>query len=349
MLQFPFERPSTAAHSVEILPGVNWIRLPLPFQLNHVNCWYLSGSTNSAASSEEKSSCLVDTGIATEQTSGLWSSLLKQFDLPTNVIATHFHPDHSGLAGWFYRQGCQVYASDIEMQITKRIYSFSDTAVGEAYASWYAQHAISDEDIEQVKKLGNTFRFTLSEPPETHHSLRNGANFKAGGRTYKVLTARGHSADMIMLYCADDNLLIAADQVLPSITPNVSLNTTTPDAESMDSNPLASFLEDIEQLLQLPGNTLVLPSHGDPFYGLHERVEQLKVHHRSRCHEIVAACTRPVTAHELFPVLFNRKLDAQQLSFALGEVLAHTRYLERRGEIQSELRNGYFTFTAIKS
>ena len=344
MLQFPFERPVSAAHSAEILPGVHWIRLPLPFQLNHVNCWYLSGS----AAGDDNGSYLVDTGIATEQSSGLWSTLLEQFDLPANVIATHFHPDHSGLAGWFYRQGCQVHASDIEMQITKRIYSFSDTAVGEAYASWYAQHAISANDIEQVKKLGNTFRFTLSEPPETHHSLRSGSIIEVGGRTYKVLTARGHSADMIMLYCADDNLLIAADQVLPSITPNVSLNTTTPDAESIDSNPLASFLEDIEQLLQLPDNTLVLPSHGDPFIGLHERVEQLKVHHRSRCQEIVAACTHPTTAHDLFPVLFNRKLDAQQLSFALGEVLAHTRYLERRGELLSELSNGHTTFTAIK-
>ena len=122
--------------------------------------------------------------------------------------------------------------------------------------------------------------------------------------------------------------------MLPRISPNVSLMPRTPDPD-----PLASFLDSLAALRELPADTLVLPSHGLPFRGLHARLEALAAHHAERLEQVREACREPRTAHALFPLLFARELDAQQLSFALGESLAHLVHLERRGELE-RLREG---------
>jgi len=155
------------------------------------------------------------------------------------------------------------------------------------------------------------------------------------GRAYTVLTGQGHSPDMVMLYNAEEQFLIAADQVLPSITPNVSWMPGTPDA-----NPLKRFLACLDRLRELPEETLVLPSHGLPFRGLHQRIDFLLDHHQKRLSEIEQALEVEQSATELFPLLFNRKLDHQQLAFALGETLAHLIYLQGLSRVQSDSRNG---------
>jgi hypothetical protein len=82
-----------------------------------------------------------------------------------------------------------------------------------------------------------------------------------------------------------------------------------------------------------PPETLVLPSHNLPFFGLHARIDALAAHHQARCEEVVAACASPRSAKELLPVLFTRPLDRHQTAFALGEALAHLHYLEAQDEI----------------
>ena len=128
-----------------------------------------------------------------------------------------------------------------------------------------------------------------------------------------------------------DSVLIAGDMVLPRISTNVSVQPSAPDAD-----PLGSFIEALNRFKKLDPGTLVLPSHGLPFYGLHERIAALNDHHVARLDELIAACATPQTGAQLLPVLFNRPLDAQQTVFAMGETLSHINYLHRRGELSRQ-------------
>jgi hypothetical protein len=81
----------------------------------------------------------------------------------------------------------------------------------------------------------------------------------------------------------------------------------------------------------------VLPAHGKPFRGLHTRIAQLREHHRARLEEVIAACVTPQSAADIVPIMFRRPLDAHQLTFALGEALAHLHKLWFDGTLRREI------------
>jgi len=331
-VKFAFTHAPDPGIRTEIIPGVEWVRLPLPFALDHVNCWFLHGNGNT---------CLVDSGINTRASLDCWDNILKDTGWPQKLLVTHFHPDHSGLAGWFASHGVQVLSSEIEWDIVKRLNAMSTTEYQQFYVQWYKQHGVSLEYIEAVSLAGNTFTAKTVPPPSHCEFLTAGDSVELGGRQFEVICGQGHSPDMLMLYSDDDKLLIAADQVLPSITPNISFTPGT-----ADPNPLNSFLECLERLTELPFDTLVLPSHGLPFTGLHQRIAFLNEHHHLRLNEIEQALGTERYAAELFSLLFRRKLDHQQLSFALGETLAHLEYLEKQSRVQRTERAAMTYFCA---
>ncbi len=333
-IQFPWAEAPAYGQRETIMDGLDWIRLPLPFALNHVNCWHLYSDDDS---------CLIDTGVSTKETTELWNAHANQRGWPSKLLVTHFHPDHSGLAGWFAERGASVYSSEIEWGVVKQLNAVDADTYRSIYQQWYSSHGVDQSYIDALAHVGNTYTAKTVSPPAQCQYLRAGDTIELGGRTFAVLTGQGHSPDMIMLHCADDNILIAADQVLPSITPNVSWMPHNPDA-----NPLASFIACLEKLRELPEETLVLPSHGLPFTGLHQRIDFLLDHHQKRLSEIQHALTTEHTAAQLFPLLFKRKLDHQQLSFALGETLAHLIYLQDLAQVQSETRDGIHLYRAIK-
>lgn len=319
-LSFPFPALPEPGERLPIVPGIDWVRLPLPFALDHVNCWYLS---------DAKQTCVIDSGLNTEVIRTCWDTVFAAVKRPDTLLVTHFHPDHSGLAGWFAESGCSVVSNAVEWGTVLRLHAIDDTAYGQLYADWYQRHGIASRYIEAVLAKGNTFAMGVASPPVLSGVLADGDTLEMSGKIFRVITGRGHAPDMLMLYCENDSLLIAADQVLPSISPNVSLM-----PHSEDDNPLLSFLDSLEQLRTLPVDTLVLPSHGLPFRGLHERIDQLLAHHQQRLDDIVAALSYAQPAAKLFGMLFKRELDDQQMSFALGETLAHLRFLEQQGRVQ---------------
>jgi glyoxylase-like metal-dependent hydrolase (beta-lactamase superfamily II) len=161
-------------------------------------------------------------------------------------------------------------------------------------------------------------------------------------RVFRNIVGYGHSPEHVSLYCDEDRLLIAGDMVLPRISTNVSVFDVEP-----EGNPLPRYLHSLDRLLLLPADTLVLPSHGKPFTGLHQRIAQQHAHHRERLAEVLAACAAPQTAATIVPVLFKRKLDLHQTTFALGESLAHLHALWYDGMVERVERNGAFEFHAV--
>jgi glyoxylase-like metal-dependent hydrolase (beta-lactamase superfamily II) len=157
---------------------------------------------------------------------------------------------------------------------------------------------------------------------------------------WRVIIGHGHAPEHASLYCEELRVLISGDMLLPRITTNISVFAATPDA-----NPLNGFLTSIDRLRALPDDTLVLPSHGLPFRGLHARVAQLETHHAARCDELLEACAAPKTAAELIPVLFPREItDPHQVMFAMGEAIAHLNYLQQARRLERVIENGTIRF-----
>ncbi len=321
-VDYLFDQPPAPGTRFEVVPGIDWVCMPLPFALNHVNCWLLH---------DGEDNCLIDTGVASDRTRSLWQQVLGKDEYPEKLLVTHYHPDHIGLAGWFAANGSHVLGSDIEMAKARRVWQTADDTYAGHFADWCAEHGVSAEMKSHVRRSGNVYRMLAGEPPTRWRTLSEERGIDLCGRHFEVLFGRGHAPAMIMLYAKEDHLLIAADQVLPAISPNISLL-----PGDTDPNPLESFLDCLDTLRRLPEDTRVLPSHGRPFTGLHARIDQLVAHHEQRCADVVEACREPCRAVELFPVLFTRELDEQQLSFALGETLAHLALLEQQGKVRRE-------------
>ena len=328
-LTFAFDAPPAPGTRTRVADGIDWVRQPLPFALDHVNCWLL-GARGAVDEPPGDDAALIDTGIASARGRALWREALAG-GRPARLLLTHFHPDHSGLAGEFAVDGAELLGSAVETALAHRLWHTDDADYGALYADWYAVNGLPGDAVEHARAFGNGYRKIVAEPPapDAFRTLAAGDDVTLGGRRFRVLVGRGHAPDMLMLHDPTDGILIAADQVLPTISPNVSIMPLSPDPD-----PLASFLASLDALRELPADTLVLPSHGLPFRGLHARLDALAAHHVERLAALAAATSEPVTAFELFPVLFRRELDAQQLSFALGETLAHLAHDARfeRGE-----------------
>ena len=193
----------------------------------------------------------------------------------------------------------------------------------------YRRHGVGPEQIEGFRGRGNHYRQLVPTVVPQFRTVREGDTVTIGGRRWHAFTVLGHAPEHACLFSPEANVLISGDQVLPKITTNVSVWPDQP-----RGNPLRLYLDSLQRFRPLPGDTLVLPSHGLPFRGLHHRLDYLRQHHDERLAETVSAIAEPRTASELVPVLFRRQLDTHQLGFAIGETLAHLHYLEAEGHAE---------------
>lgn len=307
--------------------GIFGLRFALPFALDHVNVWFLQ---------DGPSWTLIDTGIANDATRQVWSGLLADVlsDRPIGrLVATHFHPDHMGLAGWLCHQtGAEFWTARTEWLIARCLAQDVSPDFVEAGRRFDRLAGLSEDQIAGRAARGNLYRTRALAPPASHVRVKEGDRLEVDGEYWRVLIGRGHAPEMICLYSADRGLLLAADQVLQRISPNISVWPGEPDAD-----PLSDFIESLKIFKSLPEATLVLPSHGQAFYGLHARIDELIAHHHVRLERAEAAAGRGRTAVDIMPMLFDRALDEHQLGFALGEALAHLNYLVFRGRLKRHI------------
>jgi glyoxylase-like metal-dependent hydrolase (beta-lactamase superfamily II) len=318
-LAYPFGETLPAPGALQqVAPGLSWLRMPLPFALDHINLWLLDDEREGRAGFSA-----VDTGVATDGTRANWEQVFADgmHGAPLlRVFATHAHPDHVGLSGWL----CERFAAPFcttagEFGFARMMAAALPGVDGTAALPHFKQHGLVDPAmLDQMASRRNYYPSLVPAVPAAYTRLQDGQQVQIGAHAWRVITGFGHSTEHASLYSEALQLLISGDMVLPRISTNVSVFAVEP-----EGNPLQQYLDSLGKFADLPADTLVLPSHGKPFRGLHTRIEQLRTHHHDRLAEVVAACTEPRSAAEIVPVMFRRALDAHQLSFALGEALAH--------------------------
>jgi glyoxylase-like metal-dependent hydrolase (beta-lactamase superfamily II) len=339
-LTYPFGRRfPEPGELLTVAPGLLWARLPAPGALKHVNFWLLEDGDGFAA---------VDTGFDVPSCREAWEAVLGRLGgRPlTRVIVTHFHPDHLGLAGWLCeRFGVQLWMSREEWLFARMLLSdVRDRPPTEAFAYWRSA-GWGEERIEaEAAKGWGRFASVVTPVPHSFVRMRDGDTIPIGSRSFRVVTGNGHSPEHVCLLDEANGILIAGDQVLPKITSNVSLMLSEPEGD-----PLGDWLDSIAKLRGLPDDLLVLPGHGDPFTGLHSRLDALDRGHRERLDALAEHIAEPRRAVDCFPVLFGRKIDDGLLGLATGEAMAHLRRLELEGRALREWRGGTAWFHSTQS
>ncbi len=339
-LRFPCGDVPEPGTIKNVAPGIHWLRMPLPFQLNHINLWLIE---------EQDGWIIVDTGINMPQTRELWERIFAA-DLGgkpvVRVIATHMHPDHVGMAGWL----CERWDAQLFMTLGEymsAVAARNDFIENEdVRAAHLARNGVPADKIGLFHRHKGGYAKGVGPLPTSFQRLIHAHPITLGGHRWDVIVGRGHAPEHASLWCPELNVLIAGDQVLPKISTNVGVWPNEPRADA-----LTWFLDGFSRFRRLPANALVLPSHGFPFIGLHTRLDQLVAHHDARMNEMAAAIAHRgaegATGWDMVPVLFPRHLDNNQIVFAFAETLAHLHCLETRARVKREMVGGVHRFVSL--
>ena len=335
-LDFLAMRPPAPGHSVPLADGLRWARLPLPMELNHINVWLMRDGGGWL---------LIDTGLAHDVCREAWLVL----DAGTldgrplrRLFVTHDHPDHIGLAHWLQqRHGAPLWMSSVGHESTAQVLEAAATGdLGNRRNAFLATHGMElPPETSQRIEASRPGRW-LGELPSLDRAITDGDRVVVDDREWEVIETSGHCRGHLCLYDARNEILISGDQVLPTISPNVSVLSARPDA-----NPLGEFLESLTRLGRCAPGTLVLPSHGRPFRGLHGRLEALRSHHLQQLETLRQACEGPRSARSLVEVMFGRPLRGFHQVLALGETVAHLNCLWHAGSVERRVDDaGRITF-----
>ena len=325
-IAYPFPNPPAPGAATEVAPGVHWLRMALPFELDHINLWLLEDGDGWT---------LVDTGLGNEATRTVWEVAFASIKKPIRrVIVTHYHPDHAGSAGWL----CERFGAELWMTRGEylTVHAARHGAAGystEAQIALFRANGLGEAQGAALLARGDLYRKLVPDFPFSHRRLFDGDRVPIGGRRWRVMVGYGHAPEHASLYCEELNVLIAGDMLLPRISTNVAVRPVDP-----RSNPLRLFLDSIARYRELSRELLALPSHGLPFRGAHARIVQLQAHHDERLGALLAACAAaPRSAADVLEVLFRRKLDTNQIFFAMGEAIAHLHCLHYDGRLARTL------------
>jgi glyoxylase-like metal-dependent hydrolase (beta-lactamase superfamily II) len=366
-LTYPLQSPPPPGEILEIAPGVHWIRMQLPFALDHINLWALEDGDGWT---------IVDTGMQTPDIAAAWRTLIAGplGDRPVKrVICTHMHPDHIGMAGWLTRKfDCRLWMTRLEYVTCRMLVADSTREAPPDAIRFYRASGWDEDALEDYKARFGRFGKMVYQLPDSYRRVADGEELLIGGRVWRAVVGHGHSPEHLSLYCAQEQLahrssnravseatpsegegissggeqmpsgadgissggglLISGDQVLPRITSNVSVFPTEPDAD-----PLTDWLQSLASIKErVPDDVLVLPSHNLPFKGLWARLEQLIRGHEVALTRLTEALVEPKRAVDVFSLLFRRRVGSEMLAMASGESVAHLNCLIHRGRIMRE-------------
>lgn len=329
-IRYPWDTPPAEGEAIQVADGVLWMRLPLPMALDHVNVYALD---------EGDSWTVIDTGMSSRRSRAIWQGLLDgplQGKPVKRVIVTHHHPDHVGLAGWFQSDLKAELWTTRTAWLFSRMLQLDEQAVPRQETLDFYISAGMDEAIFEERKSERPFNYAdvVYPMPLGFKRIKQGDVIRVGGRDWEAHMGNGHAPEHLTLWSRDDNLVISGDQILPSISSNIGVYATEPEAD-----PVADWMEACERLSQFArADQLVLGGHKLPFTGLPTRMRQLIENHHGALARLLDHLSEPRTAAECFPSLFKRKIGKGEYGLALVEAVAHLNHLYHLGQVRRERR-----------
>lgn len=323
-ISYEFDTRPQTGQAIGILPGMKWVRLPLPFMLGHINVWLLR---------DNGGWLLVDSGICTPASRAAWEDVLAQHvhgETLTKVLVTHLHPDHAGCAGWLCeRFGVPLGMTRDEYLLCRVLVADTGKPAPREGREFYRAAGFSQDSMRRYVEMFGSFGEMVAPLPQSYQRLVDGMAIDIGEDSWRVITGRGHSPEHACLYCEKRGLLISGDQILPTISSNVSVFPTEPAA-----NPLADWFDSLRRLQDLlPDDVLVLPAHGKPFRGVKARLGTLIEEHLEGLRKLHDLCRQPRRVVDVFPALFRSRINEGNLIMAAGEAIAHLNFLLCDGRV----------------
>ncbi|MGB0659725.1 MAG: MBL fold metallo-hydrolase [Mangrovicoccus sp.] len=330
-IRYPFPDPPARGAAVEIEPGILWMRLPLPMALDHVNIF---------AFDEPEGWTVIDTGFNSRLSRGIWQDLLAGplGGRPVaRVLVTHHHPDHMGLAGWLQTEFGAELVTTRTAWLFSRMLQLDEQALPTQQALTHWRRAGMAPEILAQRMQERPFNFAdvVAPMPLGFTRIADGDQITLGGRSWIVRTGGGHAPEQATLWCEDAPLVLGGDQLLPSISPNIGVYATEPEAD-----PLTDWFESCAKFQPFAREDhLVLPGHKLPFTGLPARLIQLIDNHIGALERLRDHLRKsPATACDCFMPLFKRDIRGGEYGHALVEAVAHLNYLHRKGEVARDLQ-----------
>ena len=329
-LRYPWPEPPAEGEAIEVAEGVLWIRLPLPMALDHVNVYALD---------DGESWTIVDTGFASKRSRAIWEQVLAGplAGKPVGrVIVTHHHPDHVGLAGWFQSEHGATLWTTRTAWLFSRMLQLDEQAVPAQETVAFYQSAGMDPKILEARRNERPFNFAdvVHPMPLGFKRIKEGDVIRIGGRDWDVRIGNGHAPEHATFWSRDDNLVLSGDQILPSISSNIGVYATEPEAD-----PVGDWMEACERLSQYAREDhLVLGGHKTPFTGLPLRMRQLIDNHHGALKRLEDFIADPRVAGDCFPPLFKRKIGSSEYGLALVEAFAHLNHLYQTGKASRTMR-----------
>ena len=299
--------------------------------LDHVNIY---------AVDEGDSWTIIDTGLWSKKTLSIWRSIIDKYfgNKPINrIIVTHHHPDHVGLAGWFQKEFKAVLWMTRTAWLTARMLrlDYQKLPTEEIVNFW--RRSGMDGKIVKERAAGKPFNFgdSVFEMPLGFRRITDSEEITLGDRSWIVRVGNGHAPEHATLWCEDEPLIIAGDQIISSISPNLGVYATEPEAD-----PVEDWLISCKNFVPFANNDqLVLPGHKLPFIGLPHRLRQLIENHHSALSRLVDFLKEPQTAVGCFPALYNRKITENEYGLALVEAVAHLNNLYRKKMVTRDMNS----------
>ncbi|WP_284035406.1 MBL fold metallo-hydrolase [Neobacillus sp. 114] len=307
--------------------GVTQVTVPLPFRLNHVNCFLAEGANGWT---------IIDAGLNTEVSRDIWTPIIEKHDVQ-DIIITHYHPDHFGYAGTLQQlTNAEVWMTEVDAKTGLDCWEPESIAEMKQH---YDTFGFPDDLSMILTSDENSFNAKVKPYPTVNRHLIEGMKIPFGRYEYEVIFTPGHSDGLISLFNKEHSILFSTDHILPRISPNISYWFRG------IRNPLEAFFQSLEKIKVLDAE-YVIPSHGKPFQGANQRIDELLAHHQERLEKVCEVLKQPRTIYEVNGHLFQN-LNIHETRFAVGETLAHLEYLYFKNQCTKSLHNGTWYYEGV--
>ena len=319
-------------------PGIYQLRLPVPpgSTVKYVNVYLVQG---------DNECLLMDTGWNTEEAFKALKRQLAEIGVSfrdiTQLVVTHIHPDHYGLAGRLKQLSrAQIALHHLEGKLIGSRYINMERLL-QQIKDWLHGNGVASKELPELQtaSLGME-RYVAPTSPDV--TLRGGETVTIGSFNFRVIWTPGHSPGHISFYEPTQKILVSGDHILPTITPNIGLHPQS------SRNPLADYIDSLNRLKQL-NVALILPGHENSFTGMEQRIERLIQHHQQRNSEIMEIlAANSQTAYQIstgitwmsdIDGIGWQKLSPRNKRLALLETIAHLESMRVDGKVNKFFRD----------